>query len=203
MTPTTAHEMSEPTNTVVAGPAMRSISYPSAHFPGPPTVGLDVPETWRPIMPEAYLQFGPKVDLAVVGPEVTGGVRSSLVVSVNRTLATDAPADLLTKMAESFTGDADLQRASVLEPSQTPTDSGSDLHRCHVATYDDDEDGLPVRRMCCTIYVHGDHMAHVVSVIGTVSIGDRPGLDALAAMFDTLRITQHPGYITTRSETNG
>lgn len=54
-----------------------SIAYPSADFPGPPRVSLEVPEDWEPLTV-------PGVQLAVAQPRVEGRFRANVVVTVQR-----------------------------------------------------------------------------------------------------------------------
>ncbi|AXK45592.1 hypothetical protein [Brachybacterium saurashtrense] len=55
----------------------RSIDYPSAQFPGPPRISLDVPEDWEPLTV-------PGVQVAVAEPRVDGQFRANVVVTVQR-----------------------------------------------------------------------------------------------------------------------
>ncbi|MGY5765865.1 hypothetical protein ACXET9_11755 [Brachybacterium sp. DNPG3] len=55
----------------------RSISYPSADFPGPPRVALEIPEEWEPLTV-------PGVQLAVAQPREEGRFRANVVVTVQR-----------------------------------------------------------------------------------------------------------------------
>ena len=173
--------------------AVRTVCYPSAQFPGPPVVRIDAPESWRPIAPEGYLQFGAKVDIAIAGPDGSAPVRPNLIVSISRTTPTDKPAELLAEVATAGVGEQQIKRQSLIESSQdSATDGGR--HLCHVATIEDQDGEHRVTRLRCSVYVHGDLMAHVVSIIGSTGADDQAGLDALTAMFDTLRIDQNPGY---------
>lgn len=54
-----------------------SVAYPSARFPGPPHIALEVPDDW-----EALSVAG--VQLAVAQPRIEGKFRANLVVTVQR-----------------------------------------------------------------------------------------------------------------------
>ena len=56
---------------------MKSIEYPSADFPGPPRIRLEVPEGWEPLTV-------PGVQLAVAQPRIEGRFRANVVVTVQR-----------------------------------------------------------------------------------------------------------------------
>jgi len=112
---------------------------------------------------------------------------------ISRTTPTDKPAELLAEVATAGVGEQQIKRQSLIESSQdSATDGGR--HLCHVATIEDQDGEHRVTRLRCSVYVHGDLMAHVVSIIGSTGADDQAGLDALTAMFDTLRIDQNPGY---------
>ena len=160
---------------------MRSIVFPSPQFPGPPAVGLDVPERWLPVTPETYLRFGPKVDLAVVGPAVVDGLRPSLVVSTTRTEPSNDPQRLLADLVMAAGDEGRLRRGSFANRGD---------HVCHVVGYEDIDDGRPVRRLQCLIYSHNPLVAHVITVIGSVAAGDEAGMEELSAMLGTVRISQ-------------
>ncbi|APX32506.1 hypothetical protein BH708_06970 [Brachybacterium sp. P6-10-X1] len=53
------------------------ISYPSADFPGPPRVAVEVPDDWETLMV-------PGVQLAVAQPRTDGRFRANVVVTVQR-----------------------------------------------------------------------------------------------------------------------
>jgi hypothetical protein len=127
--------------------------------------------------------------MAVVGPAESAPLRPSLIVSVARAIPTDEPDRLLRELAEAGrpTDGVDA-RESLIESSSDSATGGR--HLCHVTTFEEHDDGARVRRMRCLVYVHGDLMAHVVTVIGSASPNDRDGLDALASIFDTLVIEQ-------------
>lgn len=55
----------------------KSIEYPSADFPGPPRISLDVPDDWEALTV-------PGVQLAVAQPLVEGQFRANVVVTVQR-----------------------------------------------------------------------------------------------------------------------
>ena len=165
----------------------RSIGFPSAQFPGPPAIGLDVPERWLPVTSETYLRFGPKVDLAVVGPDVVDGVRPSLVVSTTRTEPSDDPRRLLAGLITAGGDEDRLRRGSF-------ADRGD--HVCHAVGYEDVDDGRPVRRLQCLVYSHNPHVAHVVTVIGSAAAGDEVAMEELSAMLGTVRISQtSPSFV--------
>lgn len=56
---------------------VQSISYPSADFPGPPRVTVQVPDDWETLTV-------PGVQLAVAQPRVEGRFRANVVVTVQR-----------------------------------------------------------------------------------------------------------------------
>ena len=56
---------------------VKSIEYPSADFPGPPRIRVEVPEDWEPLTV-------PGVQLAVAQPRVEGRFRANVVVTVQR-----------------------------------------------------------------------------------------------------------------------
>ena len=56
---------------------VKSIEYPSADFPAPPRVRVEVPEDWEPLTV-------PGVQLAVAQPRVDGRFRANVVVTVQR-----------------------------------------------------------------------------------------------------------------------
>lgn len=55
----------------------KTISYPSADFPGPPRISLDVPDEWETLTV-------PGVQVAVAQPRVEGRFRANVVVTVQR-----------------------------------------------------------------------------------------------------------------------
>ncbi len=157
--------------------------YPSARFPGPPGVSVDVPVTWSPLAAEAYLRFGGQVDLAVVGPAEVDGVRPSLVVGVSRTAPTDEPRSLLEAVAATFGAAARLESAGSFAPA-----SAAVGHLSHAVGYDEPDGDRLVRRHRLTAYVHGEVMGHVVSVVGSAAATDTTGRAEVVAMLRSLRI---------------
>lgn len=55
----------------------KRIAYPSADFPGPPRVAVEVPDDWETLMV-------PGVQLAVAQPRTDGQFRANVVVTVQR-----------------------------------------------------------------------------------------------------------------------
>lgn len=55
----------------------KSISYPSADFPGPPRISVEVPDDWETLTV-------PGVQLAVAQPRIEGQFRANVVVTVQR-----------------------------------------------------------------------------------------------------------------------
>ena len=55
----------------------KSIEYPSADFPGPPRITVDVPDDWETLTV-------PGVQVAVAQPRVEGTFRANVVVTVQR-----------------------------------------------------------------------------------------------------------------------
>lgn len=55
----------------------KSIEYPSADFPGPPHIGIQVPDDWETLTV-------PGVQVAVAQPRVEGRFRANVVVTVQR-----------------------------------------------------------------------------------------------------------------------
>ncbi|MFC7465884.1 hypothetical protein [Brachybacterium sp. GCM10030252] len=55
----------------------KTISYPSADFPGPPRIAIDVPDDWETLTV-------PGVQLAVAQPRLEGRFRANVVVTVQR-----------------------------------------------------------------------------------------------------------------------
>ena len=55
----------------------KTISFPSADFPGPPQISLEVPDEWETLTV-------PGVQLAVAQPRVEGRFRANVVVTVQR-----------------------------------------------------------------------------------------------------------------------
>ena len=55
----------------------KTIEYPSADFPGPPRIAIEVPEGWETLTV-------PGVQLAVAQPRVEGRFRANVVVTVQR-----------------------------------------------------------------------------------------------------------------------
>lgn len=167
--------------------------YPSAQFPGPPGVAVDVPATWAPLVPAAYLRLGPSIDLAVAGPAEVDGVRPTVLVSVSRTLPTADPRTLLATVATTFARPdrADSDRAdsdrAVPEGSFAPATEGGG-HLSHAVGYDEEDGGRLVRRQRVTVYVHGESMAHVVSVVGSAAPADEMGCREVTAMLRSLRV---------------
>ena len=165
------------------GGGLVTARFPSAQFPGPPGVAVDVPATWAPLTPAAFLQLDPRIDLAVAGPAEVDGVRPSLIVSLSRTLPTADPEPLLAAVATTF-GPAERPMAA---GSFAPA-AGSGRHLSHAVGYDERDGDRLVRRHRLTVYVHGDTMAHVVSVVGSAAAGDRAGRDEVVAMLRSVRI---------------
>lgn len=166
-----------------SGGGVVTARFPSAQFPGPPGVAVDVPASWAPLTPAAFLLLDARIDLAVVGPAEVDGVRPSLIVSLSRTLPTADPEPLLAAVATTF------------GPAQQPVAAGSFApavgvgpHLSHAVGYDERDGGRLVRRHRLTVYVHGDTMAHVVSVVGSAAAGDPAGRDEVVAMLRSLRI---------------
>jgi len=56
---------------------VQSISYPSAEFPGPPRITVEIPDAWQTLTV-------PGVQLAVAQPRVEGSFRANVVVTVQR-----------------------------------------------------------------------------------------------------------------------
>ena len=56
---------------------VQSISYPSAEFPGPPRIIVEIPDAWQTLTV-------PGVQLAVAQPRVEGTFRANVVVTVQR-----------------------------------------------------------------------------------------------------------------------
>ncbi|HEX7349947.1 hypothetical protein [Brachybacterium sp.] len=55
----------------------KNVEYPSADFPGPPRISLEVPDDWETLTV-------PGVQLAVAQPRVDGQFRANVVVTVQR-----------------------------------------------------------------------------------------------------------------------
>ncbi|NMA76060.1 MAG: DUF1795 domain-containing protein [Actinomycetales bacterium] len=55
----------------------KRIAYPSADFPGPPRISIDVPDEWEPLTV-------PGVQLAVAQPRMEGRFRANVVITVQR-----------------------------------------------------------------------------------------------------------------------
>src|SRR5690625_5792251 len=56
---------------------VQRISYPSAEFPGPPRITVEIPDAWQTLTV-------PGVQLAVAQPRVEGSFRANVVVTVQR-----------------------------------------------------------------------------------------------------------------------
>lgn len=164
-------------------PALVTARYPSAQFPGPPGVALDVPATWGPLAPAAYLRLDARVDLAVAGPDEVAGVRPTVLVSTARTLPTADPRTLLEAVAATFVSPPTAGPAGSFAPA-----TGAVGHLSHAVAYDEDDDGRLVRRHRVTVYVHGETMAHVVSVVGSTAATDDAGRAEVVAMLRSLRV---------------
>jgi len=81
------------------------IIYPSADFPGPPSLRMAVPNGWRPMN---Y----PDAALAVVDPESPEGVTVNLVVTINR-----------------IVGDQSLAEVADIQLADTTVDLGGQVER--------------------------------------------------------------------------
>lgn len=55
----------------------RTVQYPSAEFPGPPRIALEVPDDWETLTV-------PGVQVAVAQPRIEGRFRANVVVTVQR-----------------------------------------------------------------------------------------------------------------------
>lgn len=181
---------------LVAGGAAKieavTARFPSAQFPGPPGVSIDVPGTWSPLAPTAYLRLDGPVDLAVVGPDEVDGVRPSLIVAVSRTLPSADPRALLEAVAATYgsVGPGAGSGGPVPVGSFAPAggDAAAAGHLSHAVGHDERDGDRLVRRHRLTVYVQGAAMAHVVSVVGSASVTDSVGREQVVGMLRSVRI---------------
>ena len=90
---------------------MTTLSYPSERFPAPPSVSLDIPESWEPLSV-------PSVVLAARQREQNADFTPNVIVRMGTRPGLDQPADALMELAGSMQGREDavvgeLQRLDI------------------------------------------------------------------------------------------
>ena len=79
---------------------MTTLSYPSERFPAPPSVSLDIPESWEPLSV-------PSVVLAARQREQNADFTPNVIVRMGTRPGLDQPADALMELAGSMQGRED------------------------------------------------------------------------------------------------
>ena len=151
---------------------MTALTFPSAQFPALPTISLDVPDDWQPIVV-------PGTILAVAAPEVPGVFRPNLVVSVTR-FAADYSLELAENaVVEKF---ASLEEAHQIGHDRTTL---GDLEWAHIeSTFLDPRVGTLVQAAHLAVVVH-DGVADLIQITGSVT-----GSQAKDGVIGTLRDVQ-------------
>ena len=146
--------------------------YPSAEFPGPPTVGLSIPSDWVFIEPADYVQPLRKIDLAVCASSPIDGVTPSVVVSVIRTLPVEDPEAVLTDLLNREVAE---QSSSMLMTSRYQTEPRPSLN----AIIRDQFPGKVMEHLQILSYIHDDRLAHILNVTGVYAAGSTQGRQAV------------------------
>ncbi len=160
----------------IATAPRRQVSYPSIEFPGPPTIGLSVPDSWLSIAPDDYLQPGRKVDLAVCAPSPIDGVTPSIAATTIRTLPVPDPEALLTDLvADDLAQVPGTQLVtSRYQASPRPT-------ICCVSRSQRPQKLM--EHLQILTYVHDERLAHIIHLTGVYAAGSAEGC---AAIYDVL-----------------
>ena len=175
MSDTGSNDTTDDAESVVAGERKQAV-FPSAEFPGPPTIGLSIPSDWVLIEPADYVQPLRKIDLAVCGPAPVDGVTPSIVVSVIRTLPVEDPKTVLTDLLDREVAE---QSSSELLTSRYQTDPRPSLN----AIIRDQFPGKVMDHLQVLTYVHDDRLAHILNVTGVYAAGSDHGR---RAVFDVI-----------------
>ena len=104
---------------------MTTLTYPSQRFPAPPSVSLDVPDTWEPVS-------APAVAMAAKQRETNADFTPNVIVRLGTRPELDQVADALMELRGSVEG---RPEAAVSEPVPVQL-GGQDFHRVDVAWTD-------------------------------------------------------------------
>ncbi len=151
------------------------VTFPSALFPGPPTIGLRVPATWKAISPSDYVQPMRKVDMAVCGPEPIDGVTPSIVASVLRTLPLSSAETFLTELFEQESKEYDEVITSRYHATPRPT---------MAAVCQSQFPGKRMKHLQILSYIHSDHLAHIVNITGVYAAGSKQGKETIFTILE-------------------
>ncbi|MEM9132861.1 MAG: hypothetical protein AAGE88_10985 [Actinomycetota bacterium] len=154
----------------------RHVSYPSPEFPGPPTIGLSIPDTWLTIGPDAYLQPDRKVDLAVCAPSPVDGVTPSIAATVIRTLPAEDPERLLTDLVADDVAQVPGSELVVSRYQTRPRPTACCVSRSR-------RPGKLMEHLQILTYVHDERLAHLVHLTGVYAADSEAGR---AAVYDIL-----------------
>jgi hypothetical protein len=136
------------------------LRYPSADFPPPPVLRLRVPVGWLAV-PE------PQAVVAVRRPEPVDGFHANVLVRLRRTPAHGAVGEHLRRLASLDDGPAGMEVLA----DEVRTDGPTPARALQVRF--PGPDGLTLLARHLMVYVPAtDHMAHLVSVVGTWCGGD-------------------------------
>lgn len=154
----------------------RPVIYPSTEFPGPPTIGLSVPDSWIAIDPADYLLPNRRVDLAVRGPAPIDGVTPSVAGSVLRTLPASDPERFLTDLLQ-----REIEQSPELEFVTSQYRHQPRPTVCGVTR--SQFPGMLMEHLQVLAYVHDDRLAHVIYLTGVYAARSKQGR---ADIFDIL-----------------
>lgn len=156
---------------------VKSISYPSADFPGPPRISAGVPEDW-----EALTVAG--VQLAVAQPRIEGRFRANVVVTVQRF----GPGFTLDQAGESLA----RRKAALPELEELGTGRIEVGEREWIASeYGYTQPGRPtvVQAARYTVVPRGESATDVVEIVGSCGAdGADDEIEIVRGIQDSLRI---------------
>lgn len=150
------------------GAGCKGVVFPSNQFPGPPAIGLSIPESWIAIEPSDYVHPSQKIDLAVCGPAPIDGVTPAIVVSVMRTLPIDDPDRMLTELLNRET---EQRQSAVIVTSRFQAEPRPSIN----AVIQDKFPGKVMEHLYILSYVHDDRLAHIISISGVCAAGSEEG----------------------------
>lgn len=155
----------------------KSISYPSADFPGPPRVLLEVPDEWEPLVV-------PGVQLAVAQPREEGRFRANVVVTVQRY----GPEFTL----ESAKAGLEQRKAALPELEEIGTGDVELEDRTWIASeYGYTQPGRPtvVQAARYAVIARGEVATDVIEIVGSCGAEDADAeIEVVRAIQDSVRV---------------
>jgi hypothetical protein len=104
---------------------MSTLSFPSERFPAPPSVSIDVPDSWEPVS-------APAVVLAAKQTEVNADFTPNVIIRLGTRPENDSPADALMELR----GSVDQRPQAEVSEIRTVQINEQEFHRVDVSWLD-------------------------------------------------------------------